>query len=650
MITDFTYYFLLSIIGIVWFYFIGVLLMKLLKISIPLIQLNTLLSLLIGIVSHVIVFSIFKTHFATLNVILLLILLAVWIEFRKYNKFIPIHRVFKVHLLQLTELALVGLLLYVIKIFLTVDPKIYPVFNSGRDDIFYSQMSGFISTYGKENFYIDWVSDVKSLGIVPYHYFELWLNAFLSEITGLLNLLVYTFTTFVIITLLLYKTILAMMEVVLKQKITIKHIITAISLLFMGDIFFGLVHKDTWTTLTGGYALFDNFKIILIFIVFVLSWITWKKEYYTISLLLLLISPLLNFGLMPIIMGVVPVFFVVHYRIIKTGEEIQYKKILYYYLIYILLLIGIQKVFSNQFNGLTTLSLKDLINYYNELSKVKTFLNYVLIYILDIGMLFLTYFFILIPLKQKGLLILKSGFNVLMLLILISSIVLSSLLHFLMDTSQLFTIITNIIAHLLLFAGIPMVLFLIQRNYFYKGLIIMFLIAGGYFWGSRFSQKGAQLDRYSPEFLKQVQKISYKIHGQGIRFLTPDYYHSTYNINPNCNFEGYYLSYFKNNLTIHTVSVNNIPDKKELHDFFNYNKKIILRSSYYLHFVDLNGLQNVSDDSAQYAFVKNNNIDFIVTTKNAVVPENIKKMVIETVEDSTSKETLMLIDRKKLLK
>jgi hypothetical protein len=651
MVLDFLLYFIISIVAITWFYAVGYFILSAFKIRINQIQQSSLFNLLIGITAHVILFSVWKTHFATFNVILLLILLSLWWEFRKGNAGMkPTLPGFSFHLRKVMELYVIGLLLLVIKICLTVDPSIYPFFHIGRDDIFYSQMSVFISKYGKETFYIDWGANTNALGIIPYHYFELWLNSIYTGITQLISCAVYAFITFVIISLLLYQTILAVMEEVLDQAMVLKHKVVALGLIFMGDVFFGKIHSEFFPLLTGGYSLDDNLKMILLFIVFVLAWLAWRRNYYLISLVTLLIAPLLNYGFMPVIICSVPVFLIVHHWIYKTPEILPYKKIGLYYLAYIVVLIGIQKVFANQFKGPTTLSVSDLLAYYNESSKFKTLLNYLFNYVRKIVLICIPFLIILIPLRKNGMLKMGNGFNLLMLIVFVASVVLSAVLYFLIDTSQLFIISLNIVAHLFLFICIPLLLFKMERQFIYKGLFVLYLVSGAYILGSRFYHKSSRLDRYSHEFLSDVRTVSVKIHGQGIRYLTPDYYNSVYSINPNCNFEGYYLSFLKNDVTIHTVTVNHIPERQELHDFYNYNKKLILQSSYYLNYLREMHLENAPEDTAQLSFVKNNDIDFIVATKNATVPETITMLVSETITDPSSGEKLMLIDRSRLLK
>jgi hypothetical protein len=612
MIVDLLKYFLVSLFAIAWFYCCGLIILhRVLKVNSSSIASGTLLNLLTGIVIHVILFAIYKTHFATLNILLLGILLTIYFSYRKQNK-IPVSALpVKIYLREIFELFFIALVFSVLRILNVIDSDLYPYYHVSRDDMFYSNVSYFISHYGVESFYLDWSSETSSLGIIPYHYFELWLNALISEVTGFLNLAVYYFITSLLLTILFYQTILMIISELLKKELSLKYKLLAFFLIFMGDLFFGLISNQTFPNLTIGYSLYDNFKMLLVFIVIALAWKAWKLNYFYISFMVLLIVPLLNYGLMPVILFTVPVFFALHSWVLKLPELIPYKKILLSYAAYLVALVLIQKLFSNDFKGVTTLGPKELIAYYNEFSKVKTVGNYMINYIIAALCIVLPYLFILIPIRKNNLLAARSGFYILFLMFLLSALALSALLHFLIDTSQLFIITMNVTTHLFLFCSIPLVLFHIEKSKLYKGIILVFLISGIVMLANKVHHKGSEIKRYSDGFLDKVRLISDKIEGQGVRYLTPDYYYSVYNINPNCNYEGFYLSFFKNDVVIHTVTIDQIPDKEELHDFFNYNRDLIIKSSYYLNSTAKMGLDTADKEAIQMKFIKNNNIDLL---------------------------------------
>ncbi len=654
MVVDLCFYFLILILSIGWFYVTGLATLKLLKINFHDIETSTLISILVSVNLHVIIFSICKTNFATFNVLLLILLIFIWLEYSKKKRIlpgsIPVFN-YKIQLKKIAELIAITLFFFLLKSFSFIDSSIYPFFHGGRDDIFYSQVSSFISTHGVESYYLDWASQSSLLGPMPYHYFELWLNALISSVTRLLSVNVYYFVTTVFITTLLYQTVLTMAANLLRIPVlTFKHKILAISLIFIVNLFFGIIGYSDRNGLAFGFLLYNNTKVIIIFIVFVLAWLKWRDGSHAISLLLLLHIPIFNYGLMPIIICTVPVFFIIHRWVLKFPEEIPFKRILLYYAIFAILLSVIQKIFSNKFEGFAALGLNEIISYYDNFSKFKTLLNYVLNNVLKIISLILPFIIIVIPLKKHNLLRPKNSFIVLMSMFLLAALALSCLLYFVSESSQLFTITLNTSFHLFMYTGVFLLFFKVEKYIFYKGLIGVYFMLGFFMLANSIKSRGAYMSRYSANFLKEVMTVGNDIHGQGIRYLTPDYYKSAYNFDPNCNFEGYYLSFLKNDVIIHTVSVKNIPDKKELHDFFNYNKKLALQSSYYLNCINKAGLEKATDETAQLYFIKNNDIDFIVTTKNAVVPSSINKLVYKELVDTFSGEKLMLIDRRKISK
>lgn len=650
MIADLLIYFFISLFLLGWFYGCGWLALRVLKINIASAASATLLNLLLGMALHVIVFAIARTHFGTLNVILLGLLITIWLAYRRQNTAIAVpQRPFTFHVRELSELFIVALIFSLLRMANVLDADLaYPYYHAGRDDMFYSNVSYFISHYGVESFYLDWSSQTGRLGIIPYHYFELWLNALISEATGLLNLSVYYFITSLLITVVLYQCVLAIISTQLKQQLNIRHKALALALIFLGDLFFGLVSSDKVPSLTVGYSLYDNYKMLLVFILFALAWLAWKQERFYIAFIVLLIVPLVNYGLMPVILLTVPAFFIIHRWLLRSPEPLPYRNVLLSYVVYAVALTGIQKIFSNQFQGVTTLGAKELIAYYDEFAKVKTTLNYIFNYVVTFVAILLPYLFILWPLKKNGLLNARSGFYILLLMFLAAALVMSATLHFLIDTSQLFIITVNVVMHLFLFCTIPLLLFKVQNGKMFKAIVLVFLASGLYMFAQRIAHKGSRIERYSPGFLEKVKQTAGKIHGQGIRYLTPDYYYSIYNINPNCNYEGFYLDFFKNDVVIHTVTIDRIPDRNELHNFFNYNRDLILKSSFYLNSVAATGIDTTDKEALQLRFIKDNTIDFIVATQNAVIPEKVRALVTEEIVDPLSGEKLMLIDRKKL--
>lgn len=650
MFLDFSYYFLINALSIIWFYCVGWLVLKLLKINFSLIQYGALVNLLIGTTINVGVFAICKTHFGTFQLIMFGLLILMAYEYKKHKISVQTSIKFIDHLKKIGELLVVVLLFLVLKIEQTAQFDIYPFSHPARDELFYSQVSSFMSRYGVETFYIDWVNEPGVLGLVPYHYFEIWLNAFITDSTGLLSINAYSFVVFVFVTLLLYQAILLLIEEITRERLNWKHKLVAVSLIYLGDIFFGTALSKILPGMASvGVYLYSNLKITLSFIVVLLAWREWKYGRYVLSMLLLLIIPLLNYGLMPVTLVSVPAFLLLHYWFMKSLEPIPYKKILLYYFVFFVALIGIQKIFKNNFDGITALGLNSLIDYYDSFDKVKTVINYIFNYFRKIVVLCIPFLFLIIPLRKYKLIHLKSGFAALLSIMLITALGLSAVLHFIIDTSQIFTITLNIISHILLYIALVLLLFKVPKNYFFKGVVVLYLISGGYIILRSCIEKGSRISYYSKEFLSSLKTANDSIKGQGIRYLTPDYYTSgAYDINPNCNFEGNYFCLLRNNVLIHTVTVNEIPDRKELHDFFNYNKKLILKSSFYLHFAQQMYPQTSNSDSIQLAFVKKYNIDFIIATKNAVIPKIISNLVSSEIKDRQTGERLLLIDRKRL--
>lgn len=78
----------------------------------------------------------------------------------------------------------------------------YPFFNSGRDHVYYANVSYFLAEMGKETIMYDWLPKPNAASTIPYHYTELWFNAVIARISGILHVHTFEFITVPILSIL----------------------------------------------------------------------------------------------------------------------------------------------------------------------------------------------------------------------------------------------------------------------------------------------------------------------------------------------------------------------------------------------------------------------------------------------------------------
>ncbi|MAZ36381.1 MAG: hypothetical protein CL842_02895 [Crocinitomicaceae bacterium] len=97
--------------------------------------------------------------------------------------------------IELKSLLILPFFVYFLTWLKLISLNSFPFYNTGRDHVFYSNVSNFISQTGLESFNLDWLLDLELIGVTPYHYIELWLNTAVANLTSILHLHAFDFIT-----------------------------------------------------------------------------------------------------------------------------------------------------------------------------------------------------------------------------------------------------------------------------------------------------------------------------------------------------------------------------------------------------------------------------------------------------------------------
>lgn len=162
---------------------------------------------------------------------------------------------------------------------------------------------------------------------------------------------------------------------------------------------------------------------------------------------------------------------------------------------------------------------------------------------------------------------------------------------------------------------------------------------------------GAGTTRYSPQFMREISRIAPRIGYRGAYIFADTDYKNAYTLSSDSYTAGNYISNFKNDYALMSLSELDI-DSLATDARFNRDSaqaEQIIRKSTLYRFAKFKSLQGrkYSLDSIKYKFVTENNIGFICASKEAKLPLILQSLISATYIDSLSGERLYLLNSKK---
>jgi hypothetical protein len=199
-----------------------------------------------GIVLLVFTYSVFCTHFKTINLSFIILFLFAFIELKKHNltgnlsfstfKFFPKVRSKENRELLIFLLLFPALLCLWQLISMSHGNNIPFMSTEMVDNIYFGKVSGYLALTGEENTFLSGSLFCESLkGGTPYHYFELWMNAFVAKSFGLNTVYSLILVTRPLFLLLLSLGMLAITQSFLlrEKSVIVSVLLKAFTLLFL---------------------------------------------------------------------------------------------------------------------------------------------------------------------------------------------------------------------------------------------------------------------------------------------------------------------------------------------------------------------------------------------------------------------------------
>lgn len=607
---------------------------------------NTFLGYLLIIVFQ----SVISTEFKTVNLILILIMVFGVIEVRKYsvNSFIKTN-VFNFK--NLLILLITGVLLFIYSWFLIYNPDGFIKFQGTDDYILYGKISRFIALTGNENgFNVLNTMDNFYNGPEPYHYFDLWGAACVSNLFQINN--------FISLKLIIYPTFyflyaLGILALINKSGYKIGFLLFAllmiggISLDFHSNISFVDNLKNISFNLLN-----PNFSKLSYFYVFIISsYLLYKNNYFTLSFLCILSLPVANVITLPTILPVLFIILAISY-FTKTINKKNIYQCLIYLTVFVIAFISFYALLKRQSSGFAGTDISSplkLINENIQYININTQRNIFLASILGIIILYLPFVFIIIN-DRKNYHISKLKSNVPLLFVIFGilvSILIWCALYVELNSRQIHQ---NLSIPLLNVAFSIYIIGILNRNNLFKPfkisisnlslIFVMILIAQNFIKTVRLDNFKKQ-ETHSVEYLSQIEnKIIPNSLIASLRETEPVEANNKYNYGYTL---GDYLFLMKENVyPVNVGDLNILIDSTSALNLYRSEKVICVGIFYrYSKFPEN---KNVSKEEMILKFLRKYNIQQMIVSKNAEIPKTILPYIIELITDRISNEKFVKLN------
>lgn len=633
--SDYLTYALSGIITLVVFYLAGHFILSFYKV----ISLNSILSYfiksIIGLSLFVLINAIIYTNGNT--VIWGLLILTI-----PYFKKISVKGIFsRVFSFQKKELEIVvfSILLFITIFSIMSFSNIYPgnfIKTPHPDIIFNAKVSKYIYDFGIETFSLNYSN--QNIYVLPYHYFELWLNGAISKTFGLNQLRTYLLITQAFELTLIsigFSSVLMLIGKYDKKWVLLFGLLIFIFTGVQFDFFQDIRLLDVSSVFVRTPLNYQKLLPIYIFTLLIFICLLYGDLQKTISVSLCL--PIISISTTPGVM----IGSVCFLLVMVFSKQYKFKEIVVP-MIQILSIACFLLFFYFIFNQKTNeLEVVLSTNNFVFLSYFTTFVNVI------IGTS-LTYLVIYLPLVMILLFFLLKGYlkGQIQLMLIYCSILFSSLLiswaifHEMADSVQLFSNLTVPLVNILLLLVVFNIYPILKSNY--KAILaLLFMLISI----NNILVQYPDLYRtakYDVSFLEQVKK-EINAHDNHMAFLkSSEDYIDIFSKNDKFATLGNYCLQFNDNLRFHSLSVLDIPIiETSLHANL---EKIFVSESIFYQFLQAqkeSSTQNICE--LQLKFIKKYNVRHLILSPKTTLPECLEPYVLKKIIDKKSAEKFMIL-------
>lgn len=617
--------------------------------------------LFISLILFNVIFSLSYTSFIGSFNLILLILILYWLYvYRNQDiqvKIFPSNS--SLNRQSFIVLFVVATIAFVINVFLKKAFVDSVFFNVTKDDIFYSLVNNFIKDKHVESTSIDWYYYNGKINLRPYHYFEQWTSLFFVKlgVSSLHSMHLIVAPIFYVITIFGIQSLFSIN--INRNKYF--EIALAVMICFIG--FYGVDFKDSNVFISGPLPLGFKYQVLFwgaFIIVHLIKFRNWNWMFAFFSMF-----PLLNYGLYPMLLIILLLYLFLYSKLFNKKTD----RFVVFSMLIVLLGIPILKLITNSsmFNGQYDQKISEIFLYYNS---GQFFLKFKLIFTMGLyylwkkvqenfGIILLIIFFIFYLIKFKNIHFNDESKSVLRLftIILLSSVAFSSVLNFMLDANQVFSMTFQIILGCVFVYCFIVLAGLIEKNacrYLLASLLFAFFCLNLFY---KRNSKDYEIFTYYNSLYRNkiVCEFNKRDTGRqlnGVRYMSNEYYKSIYQIQSTDQFEGFIFTFLSDKLHLYTINPENVlsndSDPLGIYDFaFDRYSSI----EYYNNWAKERGfniLEKNSGLNCQLKFISEFSVDFIVAQKGVNVPDQIMKLVDKEVVSDVNGERVYFINKKLL--
>ncbi len=523
---------------------------------------------------------------------------------------------------------------------LPTDYSIYPDYFF--DSVFYSKLSEYIPLTGNENTFRE-ASLISQdfAGATPYHYFELWLNALISNIFGLKHLICYETSIKAFLLILLVIGFLACIAHFVK--INIFHIIICISFLGIAGTYFSAFDRLSFIKEYNEMQSFTMFstlflhKIILITIFLTALLLAVLKNRLELLVFLVVGVGIVNFLS---IAGMFSAFFIVLLinEFYSLGfEKTQARHNLIALLCSFFFIIGFYAILSPKENALSATNLSVVDTVISNIYLIKSKINY----IIGLAISHIAFYILFVPVlvlisKKLFDLVMKNRrakmISLLFVSILLFSTIISAFLAGIPDYAQIYMNNLTPILYLLPFV-IYLVLLKNKKQSVTYGIFLLLIFAYiNYPVVISYNQKKENI--YSNKYLRDVKnKLDEIKNPLGICIYTDSIGNNGSAVH---NTLGAYMKVMKP--YFNTVNAGTLLLKSSTKNITTLNR---LEMSVFVQYAKKR--KNENFDDIFISFVKEYKIEYLIYTGNQIISDKIKALFKEQITDKNTGEVFALL-------
>lgn len=595
---------------------------------------------IIGILTIIVCYSIYKSNLKT---IIILVFPIIFLLFHTLKQHIKKHS-FKTNLAKDFSISLLALcIIFIFQLYFYIDLNSLLFKPISRDYFFYASVSDSLKLFGTENFFpaMNHFFPGK-LGLMPYHYPELWLNAFISQ----LFLCASTNSYLLIVSPLLNGTLLIGISSLFEKKIHNIFLLFFISFMLLGvsGLFFPLyshlsyLYESWWHSIvsTIGYS-GTKFSFSYIFILLAIILLS-KKSYY-IGLIVLTLVPIFSVGMLPGIWGGTILFLLLN-LFTKSIEITKKESFLILGLIcfeltlfYLFYRIFGQSYTSNYASNQIVSTLSTIDG--NFLITIKHFIGNITSYYIKMVIFYIPYFLPLLVMNKW-----KKPLWFLTIIILFCASFTTTITHNLTDSTQ-FTSNIGVLIVCLIIVDFASAISSMNKRTSYLTYLMIFCLSFLFLYSAQKAIEGKTayfIEEGNQEFVNQVSKIVSKNPAPILVFYSKEYYKNSISIRSACSV------FDKEIIKIHQQ--NNIPlitpaGNVELYKECNYMN--YADSFYYSQFSPVIVWEQIDSTHTLETFIKQYHLKYFYFMNTVDVPQYIKILSIKEITSQSTQSKFIYI-------